>query len=162
MCSTLLRIDNYIQNHYNHTYLKNSRTEKSKTKNKKFNNNLTLIFKISSHDVPSKSNSRDISCSSDLCTMEDKKHIGVNKEALSTLKSWVLSPVCVFLPDQLCNLYWFSLIVNSRCHWPSCRAQGFNPQGCGFISHLVDQYVCTGKIPIPMGQGSGIGLCASA
>jgi len=30
-------------------------------------------------------------------------------------------------------------------HWPSGRARGFNPQGCVFIAHPVDQYVCTGK-----------------
>jgi hypothetical protein len=30
-------------------------------------------------------------------------------------------------------------------HWLSGRARGFNPQGHGFISHPVDQYVCTGK-----------------
>jgi hypothetical protein len=29
--------------------------------------------------------------------------------------------------------------------WPSGRARGFNPQSRGFISHPVDQYICTGN-----------------
>jgi len=30
-------------------------------------------------------------------------------------------------------------------HWLINQARGFNPQGCEFISHPVEQYVCTGK-----------------
>jgi hypothetical protein len=42
--------------------------------------------------------------------------------------------------------------------WTGLR---FPSSGSWVQSHPVDQYVCTGH-QIPMGQGSGMGLCASA
>jgi len=62
-----------------------------------------------------------------------------------------LGPVQQHIPaPQMASYYGYvfrtyNLPFNYIIHWPSGRARGFNPQGYGFISHPVDQYVCTGK-----------------